>query len=85
MILNKALDKQLLRNVIGGGKSTRFAFLLALTLTTICACTEDVPSEATPETVYDTRTPADSTDRAATTGLTVRVDTTWAGDTVVYY
>ena len=76
---------QMLINVTGGGKSIRFTLLLALTLTTICACTEDVPSEATPETVSDTRTPADSTDRAALTGLTVRVDTTWAGDTVVYY
>jgi len=76
----------LLTNLNGGGKSCCFALLLLpLVLTAICACTKDSPADTTPETTYDTRITADSTDRAATTGITVRVDTTWAGDTIVYY
>ena len=69
----------MLRNVIGGGKSLGFTFLLFLALTAFAACSEDSP--ATPNN--DTRTiAADSTGGLA---INLKGDTAWADTIDVHF
>ena len=72
--------RNLLINVIGGGKSSCFALFLLLTIFTFSACTDDSPASPEPENLIETRSAADSTavGDTATTSVAVEVDTTWA-------
>ena len=73
-LLLQLIVNQWLTRRIGGGKSScsAVALLLSLTLTMLAACSTDpiVPDS------NDTRSVVDST---ADVGLTIEVDTTWAG------
>jgi len=77
MTINKALDKQMLRNVIGGGKSLGFTFLLTLALTAFAACSEDSPAAPNNET----RTLTSAADSTGTLAINLKADTAWA-DTI---
>ena len=77
MTINKALDKRMLKNVIGGGKSLGFTFLLTLALTAFAACSEDSP--ATPNN--ETRTLPSAADSTGTLAINLKADTAWA-DTI---
>ena len=77
MTINKALDKQMLRNVIGGGKSLGFTFLLTLALTAFAACSEDSPAAPNNET----RTLPSTADSTGTLAINLKADTAWA-DTI---
>lgn len=77
MTINKALDKQMLRNVIGGGKSLGFTFLLTLALTAFAACSEDSPAAPNNET----RTLPSAADSTGTLAIQLTADTAWA-DTI---
>ena len=72
--------RNLLINVIGGGKSSCFALFLLLTIFIVAACTDDSPASPEPENLIETRSAADSTavGDSATTSVTAEVDTTWA-------
>ena len=77
MTINKALAKQMLRNVIGGGKSLGFTFLLTLALTAFAACSEDTPAAPNNET----RTLPSAADSTGTLAIQLTADTAWA-DTI---
>ena len=77
-LLTQLIVRQWLTLLIGGGKYF-LTPLLFLALTILGACTTDPDS---PES-YDTRTAADSTQAADTSGIIINVDTTWA-DTIDY-
>ena len=77
-LLTQFIVRQWLIPLTGGGKNYLLP-LLFLALTTLGACTTDPDS---PES-YDTRSAADSTQAADTSGIIINVDTTWA-DTIDY-
>ena len=77
-LLTQLIVRQWLTPLTGGGKNYLLP-LLFLALTILGACTTDPDS---PES-YDTRTAADSTQAADTSGMSLTVDTTWA-DTIDY-
>ena len=71
--------RNLLINVIGGGKSSCFAQLLLLTILIFAACSDDSPASPEPENLIETRSVADSTAVGDTTAsVTIEADTTWS-------
>ena len=84
----KKLNIELLRNVIGGGKSWPSTLLFPLAFLAFTACTEDDPASAEPETLVDTRTPSDSI-AASEDSLVhiggITIDTAWAGEIHIHY
>ena len=78
MTINKALDKRMLRNVIGGGKSWTSTLLLLLAFLAFSACNEDTPVIPDSENLIETPA-ADST----SVGDSIFVDPAWA-DTIDY-
>ena len=77
MTINKPLIARMLTNVIGGGKSLRFTFLLTLALTAFAACSEDSPAAPNNET----RTLPSAADSTGTLAIQLTADTAWA-DTI---
>ena len=77
MTINKPLIVKMLRNVIGGGKSLGFTFLLTLALTALAACSEDTPAAPNNET----RTLPSAADSTGTLAIQLTADTAWA-DTI---
>ena len=77
MIINKPLIVKVLTNVIGGGKSLGFTFLLTLALTALAACSEDTPAAPNNET----RTLPSAADSTGTLAIQLTADTAWA-DTI---
>ena len=77
MIINKTLIVKVLTNVIGGGKSLGFTFLLTLVLTAFAACSEDTPAAPNNET----RTLPSAADSTGTLAIQLTADTAWA-DTI---
>ena len=77
MTINKTLIVKVLRNVIGGGKSLGFTFLLTLALTALAACSEDTPAAPNNET----RTLPSAADSTGTLAIQLTADTAWA-DTI---
>ena len=75
MTINKPLIARMLTNVIGGGKSLRFTFLLTLALTVLAACSEESP--VANETQTRTTPPAAD----STSAITMKADSAWA-DTI---
>ena len=72
MTINKPLIARMLTNVIGGGKSLRFTFLLTLALTAFAACSEDTPADNDNQT----RTTPPAAD--STSAITMKADSAWA-------
>ena len=75
MTINKPLIVRMLTNVIGGGKSLRFTFLLTLALTAFASCSEDTPAD----NENQTRTTPPAAD--STSVITMKADSAWA-DTI---